>query len=213
MREKKNHHNNILRHKKCQDWNKKRKRKLKDFRSAALCIIGFIFFMVMKSNIQMSLNNDQVQKGSSLGNEAIDDFKTKQSTLKTGFIIRAIKVAYAVSITSCEQDGFLDGAAVLKHSIHLTSIRSNNQSRYDYQMYAIVHPSAISCGESLQRLGYKVLRRDVPVQVKDIQGTFLRNNIERNGCVEILFFLMSFNKVSHLLAHFSDAVVKRNLSS
>jgi hypothetical protein len=123
-----------------------------------------------------------------VGNEAINNLNTTLTALQADLIKRAIKIAYAVSITSCHQDGFLDGAAVLKHSVHLASARSNEKSLYDYEMYAFIHPSAISCGESLQYLGYKVLKRDVPVQVKDIEGNFLRTNIERDGCVNTAFF-------------------------
>jgi hypothetical protein len=56
-------------------------------------------------------------------------------------------------------------------------------------MYAIVHPDAVACGEPLTGLGYKVLIRNTPVAVKDIQGDFLRNNIEKNGYVYVCMFV------------------------
>jgi hypothetical protein len=97
-------------------------------------------------------------------------------------------IAYAVSITGCGSDPLSEGAAVLKHAIHQSSIQGNAKARYDYRMYAIVHPDAVSCGMTLQELGYTVLKRDTPVAVKDIQGEYLRSKIEKNGYVTILTF-------------------------
>lgn len=100
-------------------------------------------------------------------------------------------VAYAISLTSCsESPTFIDGAAVLAHSIHLSSSRNpNSGSNYDYKMYAIVHNDAKSCIPSLEKLGYSVLLVDVPVPVKDIEGDYLRNNVHRNGCCGELEFI------------------------
>lgn len=97
-------------------------------------------------------------------------------------------IGYAITVTSCPQStsdsGMLDGAAVLRHSIHRNSARStSSSSRYDYQMYALVHPSAESCARSqLQPLGYTVLLRDVPVPLQEIEGEYLRSRVEKNGC-------------------------------
>jgi hypothetical protein len=91
------------------------------------------------------------------------------------------KIGYAVSVTGCGSDPISEGAAVLRHSIHQSSKQGNPNYTYDYHMYAIVHPNAVSCGMVLEELGYTVLVRDTPVAVKDIQGTFLRENIEKNG--------------------------------
>jgi hypothetical protein len=81
----------------------------------------------------------------------------------------------------------VEGAAVLKHSIHQNSIRNTysngtSRSRYDYQLYAFYHPEARACAHVLQELGYAVQERDTPVNVKDIRGDFLRERIEKNGC-------------------------------
>ena len=92
-------------------------------------------------------------------------------------------VAYAVSVTGCGSDPITEGAAVLKHSIHQSSSRAG-VSKYDYQMYAIVHPDATACGSPLKDLGYQVLIRKTPVDVKDIKGDFLRTHIEKNGYVD-----------------------------
>jgi hypothetical protein len=49
-------------------------------------------------------------------------------------------------------------------------------------MYALVHPSAESCGRKLESLGYKIILRDVPVKLEEIQGEALRSKIQDNGC-------------------------------
>ena len=87
-------------------------------------------------------------------------------------------IGYAVSITGCGTDPLTEGAAVLRHSIH----RAHSSSKYDYRMYAIVHPDAIECARPLADLGYALLERDTPVRVDEIQGAFLRERITKNGC-------------------------------
>jgi hypothetical protein len=91
-----------------------------------------------------------------------------------------VTIGYAVSVTGCGSDPITEGAAVLKHSIHLTSIRAG-VGKYDYKLYAIVHPDAMECGAPLEELGYTVLKRETPIAVKDIKGKFLRERIESNG--------------------------------
>lgn len=94
----------------------------------------------------------------------------------------ATTIGYAVTITGCGKEPITEGAAVLKHSIHLASIHGNMGGRYDYQMYAIYHPEALKCAKTLESLGYKLVERETPVAVKDIQGDYLRTKIEDNGC-------------------------------
>lgn len=90
-------------------------------------------------------------------------------------------IAYAASVTGCGSDSSLvDGAAILKHSIHLSSVHGNG--RYDYKMYAIVTPEAMSCAAPLEDIGYTIIQRDTPVAVDEIQGDFLRSRIQSNGC-------------------------------
>lgn len=92
-------------------------------------------------------------------------------------------VAFVVSVTGCGSDPLTEGAAVLKHAIHLSSIRAKTGGTYNYKMYGIVHPDAEECGKELSLLGYEVLLRSTPIEVKDIEGDFLRTHIEKNGCV------------------------------
>jgi hypothetical protein len=88
-------------------------------------------------------------------------------------------VGYAVTVTDCKPSDteFFDGAAVLKHSIHLASLNS----KYNYRMYAFVHPDARECSPYLSKLGYEVQIRETPVQVSDINNTQLQR-ATRSGC-------------------------------
>jgi hypothetical protein len=89
-------------------------------------------------------------------------------------------IAYVVSISSCGAKSLFDGAAVLHHSIHAATM---NSTKYDYKMYAIVHPASQTCGRTapLEPLGYNIIVRDVPVALDEIRGEILRSRIENNG--------------------------------
>lgn len=139
------------------------------------CIVGGYLFLLHSSQDaiqQPSFTNQQpaaLLKGAGKSVAA-----AAQSTLPKD----APTIGYAVSVTGCGSDPLSEGAAVLKHSVHQASEAGG---RYNYQMYAIVHPEGMSCGSQLGELGYKVLKRETPVAVKDIQGEFLRSRIEKNG--------------------------------
>ena len=108
------------------------------------------------------------------------------------------KIAYAVSLTGCggafnqttadpnaRSFQIAEGAAVLAHSIHRASSRDASSGlggRYDYELVAIYHPDAEPCVGILRELGYRLIRRDVFVEVEEIQGDFLRETIRSSGC-------------------------------
>jgi len=91
-------------------------------------------------------------------------------------------VAFAVSVTGCGADPITEGAAVLKHAIHRVSSRGTLGGKYDYDIFAIYHPDAEACALPLEKLGYKLLKRNVFVEVDEIKGEFLRRKIRSNGC-------------------------------
>ena len=92
------------------------------------------------------------------------------------------KIAYAVTITSynpeVKKQFLFDRAAVLHHSIKLAM---NQSHRYDYDIYAFVHPDAVWCEPTLTRLGYKVQVRDTPFNISEVQNEQLVN-AQRIGC-------------------------------
>ena len=91
-------------------------------------------------------------------------------------------IGWAVTITGCGSDPITEGAAVLKHAVHLTSIHGNLGGRYDYKMYAIYHPDGEACALTLKDFGYQLIQRETPVAVKDIEGKFLREKIVSLQC-------------------------------
>jgi hypothetical protein len=130
-------------------------------------------------------------------------------------------IAYAVSITACHPRdlhvGLLNGAAVLKHSIHLSSIRNaNSTSTYDYDLIAFVHPNATLCGPILKKLGYQVDIRDTPVDVTQIKNNseMVRRVIKSGCCGEKEFLkLYSFTLLDYpVVVHLDlDTVILRPL--
>ena len=93
-----------------------------------------------------------------------------------------VTIGYFISVTGCGAESLAEGAAVVKHSVHLASVHGPLGGRYDYKMHAIYHPAAASCVGPLAELGYELVERDTPVAVEDIQGEFLRRKIVENGC-------------------------------
>lgn len=128
-----------------------------------------------------------------------------------------VVIAHAISLIKCSKGpsvaGFLDAAAVLRHSIHKNSVHhkaldasldgdassKSKTSRYSYQMYAIVHPSCEQHAKVLERLGYKIMVRDHPVKKEDIKGEWLRNHIESENCCGSAEFIKLY--AYHLTDH------------
>ena len=129
----------------------------------------------------------------------------------------AVTVAFAVSVTGCGADPLTEGAAVLKHSIHRASVRGTLGGRYNYKMYAIYHPKAKTCAKTLEALGYELLERNTFVKVADIEGDFLRTNIEKNGCCgeKELIKLEAYTLIQHpIVVHLDlDVLVLKPLDN
>jgi len=107
-------------------------------------------------------------------------------------------IAYAVSVTSCPKPIHFvtDGAAVLKHSIYLSSIDNpNSTSLYSYEMIAFLHSDAIECFESFIRLGFEVMIKDTPFKAEDIRQKYLRDHIKKGGCCGDKEFLKLYSFV------------------
>lgn len=97
-------------------------------------------------------------------------------------------VAHAISLTSCpigtntSTAAALDGAAILAHSIHRVRQGQVPPSRYDYTLYAFVHPEAVACQHHLSLLGYQVLVRDTPFLPSEIHSIRFRHLVDEQGC-------------------------------
>jgi hypothetical protein len=85
-------------------------------------------------------------------------------------------VGVAVTVTGCDPDFPLDGAAVLRYSL----LRHASE-RYSYKFYAIHHPLARDCVRPLAEAGYVLLERETPVNVSSIAGKYLRERMPKSG--------------------------------
>ena len=103
-------------------------------------------------------------------------------------------IAYAISLTDCgknEVKSYVEGAAVLRQSIHLSSYESFevSGSHYSYHLFAFVHPEAEKCSGPLKTLGYDVMIKDIPLDTSAIKGEFLKEHVVRSGCCGAKEFL------------------------
>jgi len=95
-------------------------------------------------------------------------------------------VAYAVSITgftfkdqaASAHSKLIDRAAVLHHSIKMAMQKS---PRYDYHIYAFVHPDATEAIPLLELLGYRVQIRETPFNISEVKNEDLVD-AQRIGC-------------------------------
>lgn len=124
-----------------------------------------------------------------------------------GSDFKRLKIAYAITIT---KDGnYLDGAAVLKHSVDMLG------SAHDVDFVAIVHPQVTKTRNALQDLGVKIFEYPEPIKSSEIQGKHLRDTIDKSGCCGILellklraFELVQYDRVVLLDM---DALIVRSL--
>lgn len=132
----------------------------------------------------------------------------QSSSISSESFPRSPVIAYVISFIKCGDHqstvaGMMDAIAVLRHSVHLHSIRHRHHhhsrttttttklsssplsSRYDYQFYALVHQQAVhdcQADQLLSQLGITVLVRDTPVRLDEIQSDTLRNKVPRAWC-------------------------------
>jgi hypothetical protein len=188
----------------------------------SISLLGIIFqFIAVHRMVGNSNNNNDVRSSAALmrggaNNNADDnnDFLLDKKKQKRPPPPKHPIIAYAVTITGCSEKRsstkdaaslITQGAAVLKHSIHLA--HHNSSSKYGYQMYAIVHPTAESCAViPLKQLGYTVLIRNTPFEKADIQTKFLREHIDGASCCGAKEFLKlyAYTFVQHPIAVILD---------
>mmetsp|Transcript_15179 Transcript_15179/g.18479 ORF Transcript_15179/g.18479 Transcript_15179/m.18479 type:complete len:460 (-) Transcript_15179:60-1439(-) len=152
----------------------------------------FLFVMHYMSKTIHSIERidpNEVKGGDSLkdlGNNAVNEvtlISKKLVDFRDDEGEEVATIAYAISLTSCSAATYLaDGAAVLKHSIKLSSYPHNKQSRYKFKMVAFVHPDATECMGLLEKLGYDVMIKETPIKISEIKGKFLREHVGKSGC-------------------------------
>jgi len=91
------------------------------------------------------------------------------------------KIAYAITVLHPLDSGTRDAAAVLAYSIKRAVSLPHVVFKHA-EMVAIVHPSAMASRDDLVKAGYKVVERDVPIDVAKIENEFMRTAIVKDGC-------------------------------
>ena len=114
------------------------------------------------------------------------------------------KIAYAITVT---KDGpFVDGALVLGYAAKKIHQSSNGfQSKYDPELVAFVAPGVTTSRQILANYGWKILEREVPVKLDEIENKEYADNMKKSGCCgadEFLklwaYTLTDYHRVVHL---------------
>ena len=124
------------------------------------------------------------------------------------------KVAYAITVT---KDGpFLDGALVLGYAakrVHDSSKGFN--SIYDADLVAFVAPGVVQARPILQQHGWRILEKELPVELEDIVNKEYAERMRNSGCCgasEFLklwaYTLIDYHRVIHLDM---DSIIFQNM--
>ena len=124
------------------------------------------------------------------------------------------KVAYAITVT---KDGpFLDGALVLGYAakrVHDSSKGFN--SIYDADLVAFVAPGVVQARPILQQHGWRILEKELPVELEDIVNKEYAERMRNSGCCgasEFLklwaYTLIDYHRVIHLDM---DSIIFKNM--
>lgn len=119
------------------------------------------------------------------------------------------RIAYAITIT---KDGsFLDGGLVLGYSIK----KAHRNSPYAADLVAFVTSKVQAARPVLQKYGWTILEKDLPVPLDDIENEKYVNKMKDSGCCgadEFLklwsYTLIDYHRVVHLDM---DTIIYRNM--
>jgi hypothetical protein len=165
-------------------------------------------------DVKSALSTHKKHKSEALANEAT-------SALTSGGTAKA-KVAIAITVTkdpdftkkssdpNMNPGGFVDGAAILAHSVKLSMT-----AKYPVDMIALVLPKVKILRPILQKFGYRVIEYEFPMTSKDIKGKELAGIIDKSGCCGMAelaklgaFKLTEYEKV---LVMDSDTMLLQNI--
>jgi hypothetical protein len=149
--------------------------------------------------------NESLLLTKSQSHDVLTWHSTPGASATSGILAAADVIGYVVTITDCmqrDENGtnvpfpITEGAAILSHSIQQ---QHPNNHRYGAALYAIVHPEAALCAQSLVPFGYTILERTFPVSVSEIRGQFLRESIATSGCCgeRELIKLLAYTLIQH----------------
>ena len=124
------------------------------------------------------------------------------------------KIAYAITMT---KDGpFLDGALVLGYSAKKVHDASHGfESKYDADLVAFVTPAVVTARPILEKFGWRVLERALPVTLDEIENKQYSEGMRNSGCCgadEFLklwaYTLVEYKRVVHLDM---DSIIYQNM--
>jgi hypothetical protein len=178
------------------------------------------------SSSSSSQNDDHDDKNNIVIGKSNNDYGSGSGS-DSGSDENIITIGVASTVTGCGSDPFIDGAAVLKHSLDIHSAKNNNKknskfkSKYIYDNIIFYHPNASECVIPLKNLGYILLERPTPINVDEIQGdSGLRERIVVTGCCgEVstvmfvcLFFKLKVKITPHCVFFFLRFSIKFNMT-
>lgn len=124
----------------------------------------------------------------------------------------------AVAITVTKDGPFLDGALVLGYAaMKYHSAKHGYPSKYTMDLVAFVTKKAVAVRPVLQQFGWKILERDLPVALDEIENQDYAQKMRDSGCCgadEFLklwaYTLVDYDRVLHLDM---DSIIFRNLDA
>ena len=134
--------------------------------------------------------------------------------LRNNEVKKKKKIAYAITVT---KDGhFVDGALVLGYSAKKVHDASSGYiSEYDADLIAFVVPSVKYARPVLEAYGWKVLERNLPVALDEIQNKAYADGMRKSGCCGAdeflklwMYTLVDYERVVHLDM---DSIIYQNM--
>lgn len=114
----------------------------------------------------------------------------------------------AVLITVTKDMAQMDGAAVLAESARLMN------SKYELDMVAIIHPNITTSRSPLEKIGYKLFERNIPVDFESLPEVY-KTEVKRAGCCGIYELLkleaLTLTQYDKVLAVDLDTVFLHNI--
>ena len=186
-------------------------KRLKNFRLFISVLIVSILIFVIYINIP-SLSIPSDSKDSLLQenpiavekHESVLSSSSSVASTKTYKVVAKKRIAYAITVT---KDGsFLDGALVLGHAARkVHDVSQGYMSQYDADLVAFVAPGVVTARPILTAYGWKVLEKQLPVELAEIENRDYADKMKNSGCCgadEFLklwaYTLTEYHRVVHL---------------
>ena len=194
-----------------QEFRDHERRKTVGRRHQLLC---FVIVGPMLVFLFLNVHHAQISKDTETFVQIEPNRKLIDSSLTSANQTPKKKVAYAITVT---KDGpFLDGALVLGYAakrVHDSSKGFN--SIYDADLVAFVAPGVVQARPILEKHGWRILEKELPVELEDIVNKEYADKMRNSGCCgasEFLklwaYTLIDYHRVIHLDM---DSIIFQNM--